>query len=96
MAKRKPGSLGAGDAQDAPGAASCSLRELDSRSYRAPGLRVDSGTARRGLCAPRGLPRPPGWNCQRVWAGLAGLRSSLAPPGFSLSPPAETQRLSVK
>lgn len=31
-----------------------------------------------------GLPRSPDWNCQRAWAGLAGLRCCSAPPG---SPP---------
>lgn len=33
----------------------------------------------RDLCAP-GIAPAPGWSGQRIWAGL---RSSLAPPGFS-------------
>lgn len=49
----------------------------------------------RAPCSSRAA-RVPGWNCQRAWAGPGGLRSCLPAPGFSLSPPAETQRLRVK
>lgn len=66
--RRERGSLGAGDAQDMPGAASLSLWELNSRAGAAGG---------------------PG----RAWTGF---RSSSAPSGPTLSPPAETRRLGGK